>query len=142
MPLSTVDKRAWLERVPLFADCAPESLDRLAEATGELEFAAGQPIVLQGQIGNGLFIIISGTVRVMEGSTELARVGAGGIIGELAVIDQEPRTATVLAEMPVACLALASWDLLALLERDPQLSLNLLKVMARRLRDADERLRQ
>jgi CRP-like cAMP-binding protein len=142
MPLTTQDRRAWLERIPLFEDCAPESLDRLAEVVGEAAFVSGQPIVLQGQVGNGLFIIVSGAGRVLEGGVELARIGPGDTIGELSVIDQQPRVASVIAEGPVTALSLASWDLLGLLERDPRMSLNLLKVLARRLRDADERLRR
>jgi CRP/FNR family transcriptional regulator len=63
----------------------------------------------------------------------------GDFFGELAVIDQQPRMASVQAETDTACLALASWDLLALLEKDPALSLNMIKALAERLRSAGER---
>jgi CRP-like cAMP-binding protein len=141
MALSREERRAFLERVPLFTGCPPESLARVAEAVGELEFRDGQLIVQRGQVGNGLYIIVSGTAVVMVGSEQLARIGPGDFFGELAVLDQQPRVASVLAEGPTACLALASWDLLSLLEQDSQLALNMLRELARRIRGSDEQPR-
>ena len=65
----------------------------------------------------------------------------GDFVGELSVIDQQPRTATALAEGPTVCLALASWDLMALVGQDRELTVNLLRGLAGRLRRADEQLR-
>lgn len=141
MTLTTAEKRAWLERVPLFRDCAPEVLDRLAEACGEFDFGPDELIVRQGQVGNGLYIVVSGAARVTQGGTELARLGPGDFLGELAVIDQQPRAASAQAEGPTTCLTLASWDLLAMLGRDPTLALNLLRELAARLRRADAQIR-
>ncbi len=112
---------------------------RLAEVAGEQDFPTGTFIVRQGQVGTGLYIILSGQARVVRGSEDLALLGPGDFFGELAVIDQQPRMASVQAETDTSCLALASWDLLALLERDPALSLNLIKALAERLRTAGER---
>ena len=141
MPLTPEEKRAQLESVPLFHECSSEVLDRLAQATAEFEFAADAPIVQQGQVGNGLYIVVSGGARIVAGSDELARLGAGDFFGELSVIDQRPRAATAFAIGDTVCLALASWDLVSELERDPHLAINLLKELARRLRDADAQLR-
>jgi CRP-like cAMP-binding protein len=141
MPLTTAEKRSWLEQVPLFRGAAADSLDRLAEASGETDFTPGQPIVLQGQVGNGLYILVAGAARVVRGDVELARLEPGDFFGELAVIDQQPRTASVRATAASTCLTLASWDLLAMLERDPRLALNLLKELVGRLRRSEERLR-
>jgi CRP-like cAMP-binding protein len=137
--LTTTEKRRWLEEVPLFRGAAADVLDRLADASGETDFGAGQPIVLQGQVGNGLYIVVAGTARIVRGDTELARLGPGDFFGELSVIDQEPRTASAYAVDRTTCLTLASWDLLGVLERDPRLALNLLRELAGRLRRADER---
>jgi len=141
MSLTTQEKRAWLEKVPLFSDCSSEVLDRLADATAEAEFNADSPIVQQGQIGNGLYIIVAGGARIVAGSDELARLGPGDFFGELSVIDQQPRAATAFAIGDTVCLALASWDLVAVLEREPRLAMNLLKELAGRLRNADAQLR-
>ena len=141
MPLTSQEKRAKLESVPLFRDCSAEVLDRLAGATAEFQFAADAPIVQQGQVGNGLYIVVSGGVSIVAGSDQLARLGPGDFFGELSVIDQQPRTASAYAVGETVCLALASWDLMAVLEQDPHVSINLLKGLAARLRAADAQLR-
>jgi CRP/FNR family cyclic AMP-dependent transcriptional regulator len=141
MPLSTEEKRVWLEKVPLFRGCSADVVDRLADATAEFTFAEGQPIVQQGQVGNGLYIVVDGGARIVAGSDELARLGSGDFFGELSVIDQRPRAATAYAIGPTTCLALASWDLVAVLENDSRLAMNLLHELAGRLRAADAQLR-
>lgn len=141
MPLTNQEKRAWLEKVPLFRGCTSEVIDQLADATAEFEFAPDAAIVQQGQVGNGLYIVVSGGARIVAGSDELARLGAGDFFGELSVIDQQPRAATAFALGQTTCLALASWDLVSVLERDPRLAMNLLKELAGRLRKADAQLR-
>ena len=141
MALSVQEKREWLERVPLFAGSSGEALDQLTGLMAEIGFAADQAIVLQGQVGNGLYIVIDGGARIVQGADLLARLGPGDFFGELAVIDQEPRSASAYADGPTTCLALASWDLLAMLEREPSLALNMLRELAGRLRRADQQLR-
>jgi len=138
MALTTEEKMAWLERVELFKGCPPDALRRIAERGGEIEFPAGRHIVTQGVIGNGLYVIVSGRARVMKGDEVMAELGPGDFFGELSVIDQLPRLATVIAEEPTTCLGLASWDLIAEIERDPKLALNLLRALALRLRAARE----
>ncbi len=101
----------------------------------------GQAVVQQGQVGNGLYIVVSGAVRVVAGSEVLARLGPGEFLGELSVIDQQPRSASAIADGPTVCLALASWDLIELLAQDSELALNLLRELAGRLRRADAQLR-
>lgn len=141
MSLTTQEKRARLEQVPLFRDCSPDVLEQLASATAEFAFPADGPIVQQGQVGNGLYVIVSGGARIVAGSEEVARLGPGDFFGELSVIDQRPRAATAYALGDTVCLALASWDLVAVLEREPVLAMNLLKELAGRLRAADAQLR-
>jgi CRP-like cAMP-binding protein len=141
MALTTEEKMAWLERVELFKGVPEDALRRIAERSGEIEFPPGRYIVRQGVIGNGLYIIISGRARVVKGDEVVAELGPGDFFGELSVIDQLPRLATVIAEEPTTCLALASWDMIAEIERDPQLALNLLRGLALRLRAAREQHR-
>ena len=141
MSLTTQEKRARLERVPLFRGCSSEVLDRLAAVTSEFAFPDAAPIVQQGQVGNGLYIIVSGGARIIAGTDELARFGPDDFFGELSVIDQRPRAASAYALGETTCLALASWDLMAVLEQDPVLAVNLLKELAGRLREADAQLR-
>lgn len=140
--LSDDQKAKFLGDVPLFAGINAESMSRLAAFAGEQEFAAGQFIVRQGQVGTGLYVIVDGSVRVVRGADAvLATLGAGDFFGELSVIDQQPRNANVQAAEPTTVLAVASWDLLALLEQDPALSLNLIKELVVRVRAAGEQHR-
>jgi CRP-like cAMP-binding protein len=139
MTVTNEERRTWMERVPLFRGCSDESLNRLAERMGEIEFEAGQHIVTKGQVGNGLYILMSGKARIQKGDDVIAVLEPTDFFGELAVLDQQPRSATVIAIEPVTCLGLASWDLIAELERDPQLALNLLKELARRIRFLEDR---
>jgi CRP-like cAMP-binding protein len=140
MALTTQDKAAALAGVPLFAGISADSMERLAAVAGEQDFAAGQFIVRQGQVGTGLYVILSGSVRVLRGSDVVARLGKGEFFGELSVIDQLPRNASVEAAESTVVLALASWDLFALLESDPKLSLNMIKGLVARVRLAGEKL--
>ncbi len=138
MAISSEEKTAALTRVPLFAGVSSASMERLSAVTGEVSFSAGQFIVRQGQVGSGLYCIVSGAAVVLSGSHELARLGEGDFIGELAVIDQQPRLASVQAVEDTVCLALASWDLLELLKSDSALALNLIRALATRLRSVTE----
>jgi CRP-like cAMP-binding protein len=134
MALSIAEKADWLGRVQLFQGVDRQGLERIAERCTEVDFPAGYSIVRQGQIGNGLCLLVSGTAEVVRGSDELARLGPGDFFGELAVIDQMPRMASVVALEPATCLALASWDLIRLLEQEPAIALNLLRELAARVR--------
>ncbi len=141
MPLTEAEKLAALKALPLFQGISDESMSRLAAVTGEQSFAAGHFIVLQGQVGTGLYVILEGTARVVRGTTEVATLEPGEFFGELAVVDQQPRAASVQAITPVRCLALASWDLLELLESDGALALNLIRGLVARIREHGEQHR-
>ena len=78
VPITAQQKAAWLARVHLFAGISDESMARLAEVVGEVDFPAGSWIVRQGQIGTGLYVILSGRARVIRGSEELAQLGRRG----------------------------------------------------------------
>lgn len=141
MPLTTDQVTVALARVPLFEGISNESMARLAAVIGEQEFPAGGFIVLQGQVGTGLYVILDGRAKVVRGSQELAEFGPGDFFGELAVIDQMPRSASVQAVTPTRVLALASWDLLDLLESDPKLALNMIRGLVARVREHGEQHR-
>jgi CRP-like cAMP-binding protein len=138
VPITTQEKIEALGQLPLFAGISSDSLQRLAETAGELEFAEGDFIVRQGQVGTGLYVLLEGSVAVLRGTTQLARLGRGDFIGELAVIDQQPRMASVRVEAPTRCLAIASWDLLKLLASDSALALNLIRGLVARIRAAGD----
>ena len=117
MALSRDEKAEMLRRVELFAVLPPDVLAAAADEAVEVQFPAGRPIVRQGEVGTGLFVLTSGRARVVRDGDQIAELGPGDFFGELSVIDQEPRIAQVVAEEPVICLALASWDFEKVLTR-------------------------
>ncbi len=136
--MTIAQKAKLLGRVDLFAGLPEASLASLAELAGEAVFADGDPIVIQGQVGTGLFVLVSGQARVVRGGDELARLGPGEFLGELAVIDRMPRMASAYAVGPTTCLALASWDLFRRIDADHELVHSLLRGLTLRVRHLSE----
>ena len=138
----TRDRRAeLLAGCPLFRGIDADGVAKLAELATPVDFPAGHVIARQGEIGTGFFVIVSGGVRVVRDGAVVARLGAGEFFGELSVLDQMPRNATVAAEEPTSCLALASWDFDKVLLAEPALTLAILRGVARRLREVSESAR-
>lgn len=129
-----------LARCPLFRGIGADQLLALAETATEVEFAPRQPIVRQGEIGTGFFIVVEGRVNVVRDGQSLAKLGPGEFFGELSVLDGQPRVAQVVAEEPTRCLALASWDFEKVLLEQPALSLAILRGLAARLRAVSDQL--
>jgi len=138
----TQDRRAeLLAGCPLFKGVDAGGLAKLAELATPVDFPAGHVIARQGEIGTGFFVIVSGLVRVVRDGAIVARLGPGEFFGELSVLDQMPRNATVSAEKATSCLALASWDFDKVLLEEPALTLAILRGVARRLREISESAR-
>lgn len=138
----TRDRRAeLLAGCPLFKGIDADGLAKLAELATPVDFPAGHVIARQGEIGTGFFVIVSGGVRVVRDGAVVAHLGPGEFFGELSVLDQMPRNATVVAEQPTSCLALASWDFDKVLLEEPALTLAILRGVARRLREVSESAR-
>ncbi|MFI5253959.1 MAG: cyclic nucleotide-binding domain-containing protein [Candidatus Limnocylindrales bacterium] len=136
--MTSEQKAGLLARVSLFEGLPQPSLAALADLAAEVEFGDGDAIVIQGQVGTGLFIVVSGAARVVKGGEELARLGPGEYLGELAVIDRMPRMASAFAVGPTTCLALASWDLFRRVDADHELVHSLLRGLALRVRRFSE----
>ncbi|MDR7481054.1 MAG: cyclic nucleotide-binding domain-containing protein [Armatimonadota bacterium] len=141
MPLTRKRKGELLRGVALFSSLTERGLATVADKAIDIEYAPGQYIVRQGQVGTGVYLIVSGRARVVRGRETLAHLGPGDFFGELSVLDQQPRVAHVVAEEPTTCLALASWDFAKVLERHPRIALALLRGMAQRLRAATASVR-
>ena len=135
----THDRRAeLLAGCPLFKGIDGTGLAGLADVATPVDFPAGHVIARQGEIGTGFFVVISGAVRVVRDGELVARLGAGEFFGELSILDRMPRNASVVADVPTTCLALASWDFERVLLEQPALTLTILRGVATRLRDATE----
>jgi len=134
----------FLKRVPSFEDLDERSLEAIANAAVEQHYQAGQEIVRQGDTGVGAFIIRSGKVDILQErdgkETKLATLGPGEVIGEMALLDEFPRSATARAAEPTTCLGLQRWHFRGILESHPQIALALLPILVRRIRNAEGRL--
>lgn len=135
----TRDRRTeLLAAAPLLAGVDPSGLQRIADRTVEVVFTDGHVIARQGEVGTGFFIIAAGGARVVRDGTTIATLGPGDFFGELSVLDGLPRVAQVLAEGETTCLALATWDLEAIINEQPSVGLALLRGLAGRLRTLSE----
>ena len=136
MPLATSHREALIAACPLFAGLDADGMATVAQATVEVEFPADRTIARQGEIGTGLFIVADGAVRVVRDGEIIAHLGPGEFFGELSVLDGGPRNASVIADGPTTCLALATWDAERVLREQPGVALAVLRVLAARLREA------
>jgi CRP-like cAMP-binding protein len=127
-----------LQRVPLFSSLSARQRKRLARDFKEREFRPGTAIVRQGQMsGNDFFVIAEGEASVSANGREIGRLTAGDHFGEVALIGERVRQATVTAETPLRCLVMASWDFRAFVKEHPDVSWKLLQYLVGVL--ADER---
>lgn len=126
-----------LAGVPLFADFSKKHLQRLAADTDELTFATGEAVVREGELGETLFVVLEGEGKVVRAGRKVGTVLPGDFFGELAAIDAQPRSASVVAVTPLRVLRLFRRHLLALLEDEPQVTLKLLDGIVRRIRQVE-----
>ena len=135
-------KIEFLRKVPLFEDLDDHILREIGNAAVEQRWEAGQEIVRQGDTGVGMFVIRSGKVEIVQehgGKQEkLREIGSGGFFGDMALLDEFPRSATVRAIEPTTCLGLTRWHFRGILESHPQIALKLLPVLSKRLRAAEQ----
>ena len=126
-----------LGRMPLFEACNKRQLGQIAALTVPAGLKKGTVMTRQGAAGGLAFVIITGRAEVVRDGKRLALLGPGDVIGELSLIDGEPRSATVTATSDLEVLELDRADLLELMTKAPPVVRKLLESLARRLRDAD-----
>jgi len=131
----------FLARVPLFRGLKTDQLESLARRFVEREYGTGEAIVTQGKGGEGFFIITSGGAEAIRERADGTKVvvntfGATDFFGELALLDDGLRTASVVTTQPTECLVLTRWDFLAALRQDVEMAVVILQELARRFRMA------
>lgn len=125
---------AALSTVPLFDALSRRRLRRLAGEADVVELGPGRPIVEEGQAGEAMFVVLSGTARVVRGGKKVASLIPGDFFGELSALDGGPRTASVVTETPVQALRIFRHTLRRMVQDEPALAIGLLEGLARRLR--------
>ncbi len=131
-----------ISRVPMFAKLARKDLKSLAASMKERTFTTGTVITEPGQSGVGFFVIESGSATVTVGGENRRTLKAGDYFGEIALIDDGPRTARITADTDVRCYGLTAWDFRPFVQAHPDVAWSLLETLARRVREAESRLSQ
>lgn len=130
-------KLKLLATVPLFARLRGRALERVGQLADEVDVPAGRVLIRQGTTGHEFFIVIEGRVRVERDGRPVSVRGAGDFVGEIALIDEGPRSATVTTETPCRLLVLNHREFHTLLSEQPEIQLVVLRTLAERVRQLD-----
>ena len=135
--MAIADRLTVLQRTPLFRGLNRRQIDQLGKRFVERTYASGEKIVTQGKGGEGFFIIMEGQVEVIREQVDGAQVvlhalEVGDFFGEMALLTERLRTASVVATEPTCCLVLTRWDFLGLLREDADMAVAVLQELAAR----------
>jgi CRP-like cAMP-binding protein len=133
MRLRKNTKVELLQAVPLFASCSKTELERIASLAEELDLADGATLIREGERGREFLVIVDGTVRVTKGGKKIRDLGSGDFIGEVALVSDVPRTATVTATSPVRLLVVTDRAFRGLIEEMPSIATKVLQSLGERL---------
>jgi CRP/FNR family transcriptional regulator, cyclic AMP receptor protein len=139
MALFTQDaKVSALSRAPLFSELSKKELTQLARMSDDLEVEAGHVLCREGRRGREFFVIVQGEVEVTRKGKPVKRSGGDEFFGEIALLEDIPRTATVTAKTPVRLFVLSSRDFRRLVQSSPSVESKVLRSVARRLAELSE----
>ena len=122
-----------LVSVPLLAGLDGRIRRRLAETGKRRTYAPGDEMVREGSSGTALYVMLSGDARVERAGERIGSVTAGDFFGELALIEEHPRSASVIADTEVECLLFPAWEFTALLQEHPEIAVPIMRVLIERL---------
>ncbi len=129
-----VDGAARLRGLAFFEGFSDADLDRVAQLADDVEIEAGELLIDQGRVGQECYVIESGQAEVFVGEEHLVTVGPGSMVGEMALVDRRPRTATVVATTPMALLAFDTKAFQKLLSEMPKAEERVYSLLATRLK--------
>jgi len=128
-------KLELIASVPLFSGLNAREIEFLGKLMDDVDVADGKALTREGARGGEFFIVLEGTVRIERDGKEINRLGRGDFLGEIALIDQGPRTATAIAEGPVRLMVLTTAGFASMLNQNPGVETKILRVLASRVRD-------
>ena len=130
-----------LKEVPLFSNFSEKQLKSVIKTAKEKEFKKSDTIVREGEASKiGFYLILEGQVEVKRGDKILTKLGSGQFFGEMAVLDEKPRSADVVATTETRCLLLTNWDFKALIKTYPDMAMKVIAELANRLRQTSQAL--
>jgi len=136
LPVEAGEMVEMIERVPFFANMSPRDVEGIAALFKERRFAAGEIVTKEGAGGAAFFVIESGEATVSIGGRARATLTSGDYFGEVALIDEGARSATITATTELVCYGLTYWEFRPLVQHNATIAWNLLRTLARRLRTA------
>ena len=125
-------KTKLISKVPLFANCSKGELQEIAAIADEIDIGEGKELTTEGSPGREFFVIIEGTASVAQDGDEINNLGAGDFFGEVALVKDTPRTATVTATSPVRALVVTRQSFKRLIEHQPDIERTVLKALVDR----------
>jgi len=125
--------RARIAAVPLFAGIGDSDIDRLADVATEVELEPGAPLTAEGEFGHALYVVESGTADVQRDGAVVGSIGAGDVVGEIAVLASGRRTATVVATAPMRLIAIFKRDVWVLERSAPDVAARLRELLTHHL---------
>lgn len=134
MALRKDAKTKLLESVPLFAGCSKKELGEVALIADELDLKEGRTLITEGERGREFFVLVQGTATVTRGGRKVRELGPGSFFGEIALVSDVPRTATVVAASPVRVLVVTDRAFTRLMQRVPSIAIKVLGALAERVR--------
>jgi ATP/ADP translocase len=137
---STLEKTILLKSVSLFSEIPAEKLSHIAQVAEETHWPAESAILREGEAGDALFIVADGTVRVHKGALNLATLAKGDCLGEMAVLDQAPRSADATAIEDATLLKISQEDFYEVLTANSEITERIVRLLTRRLREANAKL--
>jgi len=138
--ISTVEKVLFLKSVDLFSKIPGEDLAQIAGIAQEVTFENGELIIQEGEMGDSMFLIVEGEVMIHRMGQELTKLGEREAFGEMAILDNEPRSASVTASADSTCLKVEREDFYELMSEKTEIAYGIIRVLTHRLRDANEKL--
>lgn len=139
---STAEKILFLMSVPIFEKLPGEDLVPLARAAEVVSLKPGEVLFEEGEMGDALFVVMRGWVKIARAEVVLAQLGVKEAFGEMALIEASPRSARAIAECETEVLRIESDDFYEVLHEQVEIAEGILKVLVRRLREADEKLQR
>ena len=129
-----------LEKSSLWSGLIKKDLKSIVRLSKERTYETGDVIVQKGEGGVGFYLILEGSVEIRSDGKTIAKLGSGQFFGEMSVIDNQPRSADVVAVEPSRCLILSAWSFNALISENPKIALKMLQEFVRRLRSTNQAL--
>lgn len=122
-----------IKRAPLFAGCSKKELEQIAQIADELDFSSGKTLIKEGSPGREFFVLIDGTAEIRRKGRTIDTAGPGDFFGEMALLTDQPRNASVVTSSNVDALIITGRNFRSLMEGNPLIALKVMRAVADRV---------